>query len=125
MALRTFLAAAASIAALSSPALVHAQAYGDVTQARQYAALEGFRGYPEFRADKMRIREQIRMGLGDGSISAEQARVFRAQLAQIQDDEALQFRDHGWSLTPGDRQELRASLDDLAGAVDDVRDSGA
>ena len=121
MTLRTFLVAAAGVAALSSPTFVHAQTYGEVAAARQYAALEGFRGYPEFRADKMRIREHIRLGVADGSITMEQARVFRAQLAQIQDDEALNFRDHGWSLTIGERQDLRASLNDLADAVDDVR----
>jgi hypothetical protein len=124
MTIRTFLAAAASVAALSAPAYALAQSAGDISAARDYAVLEGFHGYPELRAEKDRIRDQIRQGRDDGSLSLDQARDFRAELARIQDDEALNFRDSGWTLPVNVRQDLRASLDDLSEAVDDARTPG-
>src|SRR4051812_34424897 len=106
MTIRTFLAAAASVAALSAPAYALAQPAGDIAAARDYASLEGFHGYPELRPQTERIRDQIRQGRADGSLSIEQARDFRAELARIQDDEALNFRDRGWTLPTSVRQDL-------------------
>lgn len=124
MTIRTILAAAASVAALASPAVVHAQSAADLNDARQYAALEGFQGYPAFRDDEARIRQQIRDGRADGSLTAEQASDFRAELSRIQDDEALNFRDNGWTLPDYVRSGLRDNLDDLASAIDDARQPG-
>jgi hypothetical protein len=124
MTIRTFLAAAASVAALSAPAYALAQTAGDISAARDYAVIEGFHGYPELRPQTERIRDQIRQGRADGSLSLDQARDFRTELARIQDDEALNFRDTGWNLPVSMRQDLRASLDDLSDAIDDARVPG-
>lgn len=124
MTIRTFLTAAAGVAALSVPAYALAQSAGDIAAARDYAVLEGFHGYPELRPQTDRIRDQIRQGRTDGSLSMEQARDFRAELARIQDDEALNFRDSGWNLPVSVRRDLRASLDDLSEAIDDARIPG-
>ncbi len=121
MTIRTFLAAAASIAVLASPALVHAQSAEDLADARQYAAVEGFHGYPVFRGDEARIREQIRDGRADGSLTTAQADDFRAELSRIQDDEALNFRDNGWELPDYVRSGLQDNLDDLSSAIDTAR----
>lgn len=118
MMIRTLVIAAAGAASLLIPVIAPAQT---VPEARAYAALEGFNGYPELRSDTDRIRDQIRLGVRDGSLTLDQARDFRSELARIQDDEAVRFRDFGWSLPAPERQDLRASLDDLSDAIDEAR----
>lgn len=80
-----------------------------------------FNGYPEFRGIEDHIRREIQEGVRDDLIEREDARDLFAQLRDIQQQEAREFRVHGWNLPPDDRYRLRSQLQQLDAEVDEIR----
>jgi len=81
-----------------------------------------FQGYPEFRGIESHIRQEIWQSVRDDMIERDNARDLLNQLQQIRYQEQREFRVHGWRLPDGDRYRLRAQLEQLNHAVDEMRD---
>lgn len=126
---------ALTAAALTIPAAASAQQYyGSVSPRPYYAQYYGqprgdydsrwrgrFSGYPQFRGIEDHIRREIQEGVRDDLIEREDARDLFAQLRDIQQQEAREFRAHGWNLPPDDEYRLRAQLQQLDAEVDEIR----
>lgn len=122
---RTAVLLVAGLAALSLPIAASAQSWGgDYASGRSYSygGRYAFRGYPEFRSVKAHIRSEIRQGLEEGWLDEDQAQDFNQQLRQIQQNEAQEYRAHGWNLPENDRADIRSGLQELDQAVDEARD---
>ena len=78
--------------------------------------------YPEFRNVSWHIRSELRSGLRDGWLDADQAGDFTRQLHRLQARELAEYREHGWNLPEDDRNQIRARFNRLDRAIDDARD---
>lgn len=76
--------------------------------------------YPEFGRLEDMIRDHIRQGVQDGSISEDQAHELFGQLHQIRDREQRIYDRHGANLPDDDRMRIRGQLRDLDHRVDDL-----
>ena len=113
--------AAAAVCAVAAPA--SAQSWGGDYGGRwgdeqRYA----FRDYPEFRGEIVHLQSEVREGVEEGWLDDDQARAMGWRLRRIQQREAGEFREHGWNLPDGDRDEIRRRLDDLDRQIDQLRD---
>ena len=124
---KAFLALAGA-ATLLVPAVAAAQGYygqgygrGHERGGDYYGGRRGFPGYPEFRGIEAHIRGEIRDGLREDLIEPDDARDLFAQLSGIRQQEAREFRVHGWNLPGDDRYRIRARLDQLDHLVDRIR----
>jgi hypothetical protein len=128
MSVKTSVLIAASLAALAAPAIASAQSWGgwgaadynrsDYSRGYGY----GFSGYPQFRDEKAHIRAEIRQGLDEGWLDQGDAGRLYSQLRWVQQREAREFREHGWSLPSWDQQAIRSNLDQIDHQVDQARD---
>ena len=116
-------------AALATPGLASAQAYGrpdpapyDSPRGDWYGRGGRFSGYPEFRGIEDHIRREIWDGVRQDLIERDDARDLLAQLQDIKGWEAREFRIHGWRLPNDDRARLRDRLDQLDQLVDQIRE---
>lgn len=112
-----------AMAALGAAAPASAQQWGgDYGFRWNDGGRYGFRGYPEFRGEKDHILGEIREGLDEGWLGEDQARAFNWRLRRIQQEEASEFREHGWTLPDNDRAEIGSDLHQLDRAIDEARD---
>jgi opacity protein-like surface antigen len=146
MTLRKMILLAAGAVALALPAAASAQQYdqrdyGQQTYSQQGYGQQGYgqrdygqdrgdfnggrRGgagvYPQFRSIEAHIRQEIREGLRDGVIEADDAQDLMQQLRGIQNQEMREYRVHGWNLPYDDQTRIRAQLGQLDRQVDQIR----
>ena len=128
--------AAVGAAVLVIPAAVSAQQYYGSGQVKPYYAQYygqprgdydsrwrgRFSGYPEFRGVEQHIRQEIQSGVREDLIAPDDARDLMGQLRTIQNQEAREYRVHGWNLPDDDRYRLRSQLQQLDQLVDQIRD---
>ena len=123
---RDTLLIAVAAAALLSPVAAAAQSWswhgGDYSGG--YGYRQAFRGYPEFQGLKSHIRQEVREGLNDGWLDEDQARDVHRRLDWVPRREQREFGEHGWQLPPGDREQIRSSLDQIDRSIDESRDEG-
>ena len=113
--------AAAAVCAVALPA--SAQSWGgDYGRRWDDDQRHVFRDYPEFRGEIAHLRSEIREGVEEGWLGDDQARAMSWRLRRIQQQEAGEFREHGWNLPDDDRDDIRGRLNALDQQIDQQRD---
>ena len=113
-----------AVALLAAAAPASAQQWdGDDHGARwNHHDRHDFAGYPEFAEAKDHIRSEVREGLDDGWLDEDLAQDAIGELQQIQFREGQEYRAYGWRLPEYDRDQFRASLDELDRSIGQARD---
>jgi hypothetical protein len=126
MTFRNKLLAALAVGLLASPVAAAAQSWGGYggDYRGDYGYRQDFRGYPEFQGLKSHIRQEIREGLSEGWLDRGQGRDMYRRLDWVQRREQREFREHGWRLPEGDRDQIRSMLNQIDRSIDEARDEG-
>jgi hypothetical protein len=74
--------------------------------------------YPQFASLERHIKHEIREGMRDNTLMAQDAHGLRAQLRQIHAEEMREYQAHGPDLPPRDQARIGGELQQLAQSLD-------